>query len=104
MHIIVDRRAKRRRLMMDSCDTDVLGIGQARANHSREVAVESGSINPIHKFLSNNSPKSLLGHMAYCLTDRKEMITGKITDVIPPDMIMLHGGKVAYFKDVVSIS
>ena len=102
MHIIVDRKHKRKNF--DNNWSDPLGVEEARREKARTIEVPLDSDNPVHKFIAMwGSHKLLLGHKAHCITDRKEMMSGFIVDVIPPDYLHLKNKGVVRFKDVISL-
>ena len=100
--IIIDR--KRKRANSDNQWVDPLGIEQAKKEKLRTIDVPSDSDNPIHKFIRQwGSHKLLLGRKVHCLTDRKEMLSGYVVDVIAPFYLLLKNKGIVKFSDVISI-
>ena len=100
--IIVDRKHKR--ASSDSQWKDPLGVDEARREKARTIDIPSDSDNVIHKFIRTwGSHKLLLGRKVHCITDKKEMLSGFIVDVIAPYYLSLRNKGVVKFSDVVSI-
>lgn len=99
--IIIDRKAKRTN--SDSNWIDPLGVSEAKANKSRTIEIPKDSANPVHQAIESMGVKALLGRVAYCLNDKKEMMSGVIVDVIPPYYLHLRHKGVAKFDDIISI-
>lgn len=84
--------------------TDVLGIDEAKHNRQNTIEVPKDSHNPIHEFLRKwGNAKLLIGKKAFCLTDRKEVMSGFITKVMPPCYLLLKDKGVADFSDCISL-
>jgi hypothetical protein len=101
MEIIVDRKHKRAN--SDNQWSDPLGVEQAKREKARTIEIPKDSINPAYQMISLMGVKSLLGLKAFCLNDRKEMISGIIVDIIPPFYISLRNKGVFKLDDVVSM-
>jgi len=103
--IIIDRKKRRRYLMMDEQVNDPLGVDQAKHEKARTIEVPSDSDNPVHKFLREWKDHTfLLGHKAFCLNDKKDIMTGHIVKVIAPNWLVLKKKDACVrFEDVISI-
>ena len=84
--------------------TDPLGIDEAKRNKANTIEIPNDSKNVIHEFLRKwGNVKLLYGKKAFCLTDRKEIMSGFIVKVIPPHYLLLKNKGLARFSDVISL-
>ena len=103
MQIIIDRKHKRANF--DNQWNDVFSLDNAKKEQARTIDVPNDSKNPVHEFIRKwGSHKLLLNKTAFCITDRKEILSGRIVDVIPPYYLLLKNKGVATFDSVISIS
>ena len=105
MHIIIDRKKKRQRLMMDSCDEDVLGIKESQRNKANEVEYTESEGNPIDKFLCMFPHiKLLIGKRVWAVSkDGTKVIEGVISMVYPGRLVHIKDKGVVRFDEVVAI-
>ena len=108
MEIIIDRKAKRHRLMMDDQCVDILGLEAAQEKKKHEIQVDKSSTNPVDRFLLVYSdPKLLLGKKAYAVNkDASKFYYGPITDVHPRRLLFIKYKGENYpvrFEDVITL-
>ena len=99
--IIMDR--KKKRANSDNQWVDPLGIEEAKRNKAITIEIPKGTKNPAYILMSSMGVKALLGRIAYCLDSKKELMTGRIVDIIPPGYLHLKNKGVVKIDDVISI-
>ena len=99
--IIIDRKNKRASL--DNNWDDALGVDHAKREKARTINIPKDSKNPAHQVMTAMGVKALLGRKAFCFNSKQEMVSGIISDVIPPNYIHLRNKGVFKIDDVISI-
>lgn len=99
--IIIDR--KKKRANFDNQWSDPLGIEEARKNKAVTIEIPKDSKNPAHLIMASFGAKSLIGKTAYCFNSKKDIVSGRIVDIIPPHFIHLRNKGVFKLDDIVSI-
>lgn len=99
--IIIDRKHKRKN--SDEQWNDPLGTEEAKYNKARTIEIPKETKNPVYTAITSMGIKSLLGRIAYCLNDKKEILSGRIVDVIPPGYLHLKNKGVVKIDDCISL-
>lgn len=99
--IIVDRKHKRANF--DNQWKDPFSLDEAKKEKARTISIPRGSKNPAYQVMETMGVKALLGRQAFCFNDKKEVISGIVADVIPPDYIHLRNKGVFTIDSVISI-
>lgn len=99
--IIIDRKHKRAN--SDNTWTDALGVDDAKREKARTIEIPKGSKNPAHQVMATQGTKGLLGRKAWCFNSKQEVVTGFISQVLPPHFIHLKNKGVFKLDDVFSI-
>ena len=99
--IIIDRKSKRANA--DENWQDPLGIDHAKREKARTISIPNEDRRPIYNFLREHSVKELLNKRVFCMKDNKEVMSGIVQDIIPPDYVVLRNKGVAKLTDVISI-
>lgn len=101
MQIIIDRKPKRRH--SDTDWRDPFSLAEARKERERTIEIRTDSANCVHRFLCNNPLKLIIGKKVYALNKRKEMVSGRVSGVYPPNMVHIATKGIFEFDDVVSM-
>ena len=99
--IIVDRKHKRAN--SDNNWDDPLSVEHAKREKARTIEIPKDSKLPIHEALRSIGVKGLLGRKVFCITEKMDVLSGNIQDIMPPDFIMIRNKGVARFKDCIAI-